>query len=461
VTGQRCFYSFVWRTMPDKFLRSFLLCAPCRSIGVSAIAALMMALPSAAEKLPGWVLVAQSVNTKQLPGDGKAGKPENPGEPQPPKVSPVKPSNGSGSPNMAVNLEQYYYGWSDSLGNRGSQIVTPLTFTYSQGNFDAGLRTAYINSHFKGNLSLDGEVIGKRKGDVSTLSDTSLSLAYTFKESKFPVRLNLDFNLPTGRATLRGDEKNAIMDGSLVQQTRFGEGFNVAPGISVSHAFSPQDVVGVGVSHIFRGKFDPNSDVVKDEINPGNETVATLQYQRSGKKYLVMGGLIYTHAGTTTRGGEDYYRSGDRLDVNATTVLSPFDGHRVQLSGRYFTQAPNTVVNFFTGDLTKEKANSNGNALYLSLDWGIATDKKQRGNVHLLADFLKVQSNSYDRINDLFNAGRNKFSVGLGYDYAFSKSTRASIQAKYFHLVDKATPVTQQDVRSNGINLYGSLNYTF
>jgi hypothetical protein len=447
--------------MADKFLRSFFLCAPCWTIGVSAIAALSVALPSAAEKLPELVPIAQSVNSERLTPGVNSGKPENPGEPQPPKVSPVKPSNGSNSPNMAVNLEQYYYGWSDELGNRGSQIVTPLTFTYSQGNFDAGLRTAYINSHFKGNFTLDGEVIGKRKGDVSTLSDTSLSFAYTFKESKFPVRLNLDFNLPTGRATLRGDEKNAIMDGSLVQQTRFGEGFNVAPGISVSHAFSPQDVVGVGVSHIFRGKFDPNSDVVKDEINPGNETVATLQYQRSGKKYLVMGGLIYTHTGTTTRGGEDYYRSGDRLDVNATTVLSPFDGHRVQLSGRYFTQAPNEVVNFFSGDLSKEKANSNGNAVYLSLDWGIATDKKQRGNIHLLADYLKVQSNSYDRINDLFNAGRDKFSVGLGYDYAFSKSTRASIQAKYFHLVDKATPVTQQDVKSNGISLFASLNYSF
>ncbi|BAU10792.1 hypothetical protein LEP3755_12840 [Leptolyngbya sp. NIES-3755] len=81
--------------------------------------------------------------------------------------------------------------------------------------------------------------------------------------------------------------------------------------------------------------------------------------------------------------------------------------------------------------------------------------------MHLLADWLHVNANSYDRINDLFNAGRSKFSVGLGYDYALSRSLSAGIQAKYFHLLDKATPITQQDVRSNGINLFATFNYFF
>jgi hypothetical protein len=387
--------------------------------------------------------------------------PENPGEPKPTKVSPVTQTRPGDRGQFSVNFESYYYNWHDQLGNRGNQVVAPLTVTYSKGNFDLGLRSAYIKSQFDGNLILDGVVIGKRKGEVSTWSDTSLSLAYTLKQSKFPIRFNLDLNLPTGKATLVGDEKNAIMDGALVQQTRFGEGFNVAPGISISHAFTPNDVVGVGISHIFRGKFDPNGDVVNDVIDPGDETVATLQYQHTGKNWLAMGGLIYTNYGTTKRGDQDYYRSGDRLDVNGTLVFSPFQGNRVQLSGRYFTQAPNTVVNFFTGSLQKESANSNGNALYLSGDWGIATDRQQRGMFHVLVDYLNVNANSYDPINDLYNAGRSKFSIGVGYDYAFSQNTRASIQAKYFQLVDKANALTQQDVRSNGINLYGTLNYSF
>jgi hypothetical protein len=382
-------------------------------------------------------------------------------------AAPVAPPSTRMSPassnkiNWGANVESYYFNWSDNFGNNGDQLVVPLTVTANTGNWDVGVRTAFINSNFNGVLLLDGQKIGTRKGSVSTQSDTSLSLAYNLKQSDFPVRFNLDFNLPTGKATLAGDQKNAIMDGSLVQQTRFGEGFNIAPGISVSHAFGSKDVVGLGVSYILKGQFDPNSDVVNDEIKPGNETVATLQYQHIDSNWLASGGLIYTSYGTTQRGGLDYYRSGDRLDANLTAAFVPFDGHRVQLSGRYFTQTPNTVANFLSGDLVKESANSNGNATYLGLDWSIATDPQQKGRVHALVDYLNVQANSYDRINDLYNAGRDKISVGVGYDYSFSPSTSASVQAKYFQVVDKATPITQQDIRSNGLNVYGSVSINF
>jgi hypothetical protein len=371
------------------------------------------------------------------------------------------PAAPSSKINWGANVESYYFDWTDNFGNSGNQLVVPLTVTANAGNLDVGVRTALISSNFNGVLLLDGQKVGTRKGSVSTLSDTSLSLAYNLKQSDYPIRFNLDFNLPTGKATLVGDEKNAIMDGSLVQQTRFGEGFNIAPGVSVSHAFSPNDVVGVGASYIIRGKFNPLGDVANSSIDPGDEAVATLQYQHSDRNFLATGGLIYTNYGTTKRGDKDYYRSGDRLDANVTGVFSPFDGHRVQLTGRYFTQAPNTVVNFLSGDLVKESANSNGNATYLGLDWGIATDPQQKGRVHLLADYLNVQANSYDRINNLFNAGRDKFGVGVGYDYSFSPTTSASVQAKYFQVLDKATPITQQDIRSNGLNIYGTINLNF
>jgi hypothetical protein len=377
--------------------------------------------------------------------------------PPTPRISPAP----SSKINWGANVESYYFNWSDNFGNNGDQLVVPLTVTANTGNLDVGVRTAFINSNFNGVLLLDGQKIGTRKGSVSTQSDTSLSLAYNLKQSDFPVRFNLDFNLPTGKATLTGDEKNAIMDGSLVQQTRFGEGFNIAPGVSVSHAFSPNDVVGVGASYIIRGKFNPLGDVVNSSIDPGDEAVATLQYQHNDRNFLASGGLIYTNYGTTKRGDKDYYRSGDRLDANVTGTFAPFEGHRVQLSGRYFTQSPNTVVDFFSGDLVKESANSNGTAAYLGLDWSIATDKQQKGRVHGLVDYLNVQANSYDRINDLYNAGRDKISVGVGYDYSFSPSTSASVQAKYFQVVDKATPITQQDIRSSGLNVYGTVNINF
>jgi hypothetical protein len=361
----------------------------------------------------------------------------------------------------SLNGEQYFYSWSNSLGSNGYQSVTPLTLTYKEGDWDFGVRTAYIVSGQNQSITLNGQQVATQSGAVSTLSDTSVSAAYNIRNGDMPIRLNLDLNIPTGRATLSGNEKLAIMDGSVVQQTRFGEGFNIAPGISVSKALGDRDVLGLGVSYIIRGQFDPNGDVVNDEIKPGNELVGTLQYQHVDSNWMVVGGLIYTNAGVTQRGGLDYYQKGDRLDLNLTGIYVPFDRNRVQVAARYFTQSPDSVRNFFTGNLQKESANNNGNALFLGLDWGVAIDARQQNTLHFLVDWLGVQANSYDRVNDLFNAGRDKFSVGLGYEFVASPTSRWNVQVKYFSVLDRATPITQQDITSSGLSVFATVNFSF
>jgi len=376
---------------------------------------------------------------------------------KPTSSQPVNEINAS----YGFNIEQHYFNWYDDLGNRGSQFIAPVTFTVNYDKFDFGLRTAYINSAFDGGLFLDGIKIGTRKGQVSTLSDTSLSFAYTFKDWDTPLRLNLDLNVPTGKATLIGDQRNAIMDGALVQQTRFGEGFNVAPGFSVTRNLGNGHTIGAGASYIMRGQFDPNGDVINDEIKPGNDLTASLQYQYAGSDVLLTLGTIFTNSGTTKRVGVDYYKSGDRFDINANLAFVPDKGQLIRLSARYFTQTPNDVLNFFTGSLQKESANSNGNSTFVSIDWGIALDPEQKHTLHFIGDYLGVESNSYDPINDLFNAGRRRIAGGIGYEYAVSRASRFLFQAKYFNVFDRATAFTQRNVTADGINLFATFNLSF
>ncbi|MPR12670.1 hypothetical protein [Microvirga tunisiensis] len=63
------------------------------------------------------------------------------------------------------------------------------------------------------------------RGTVSTLTDTTTHLQFAYEgfENVQPF-VTFDMNLPTGKETLRGREKNAVMDRDLVFQTRFGEG---------------------------------------------------------------------------------------------------------------------------------------------------------------------------------------------------------------------------------------------
>ena len=133
---------------------------------------------------------------------------------------------------LAVHLEHNYFDWRDDTNRSGRQNITPVTLTYRYndfyfGDFDFGVRRAYIESV---------NTTPGRTGSVATWSDTSISTSYTLKNLSWPLRFSLDYNLPNGKATLSGSEKNAIMDGSLVQQTRFGEGENITPGIGVTHA---------------------------------------------------------------------------------------------------------------------------------------------------------------------------------------------------------------------------------
>lgn len=334
-------------------------------------------------------------------------------------------------------------------GGSGRQSISPLTFAYRHEGFDFGFRRAYIDSV---NTSQN------REGRVGTWSDTSLSAAYTFKNLSWPVRINIDYNLPNGKAGLAGSEKNAIMDGQLVQQTRFGEGENIAVGVGVTHAFSEQNILGAGLSFLKRGQFSPNSDIANTQLNPGDDTILTLQWQHNEQNWMVIGGLIYTQFGVTQRGGLDYFKKGDRTDVNLTGIYAINNTQRIQANLRYSTQGQDRYVNSL-GTLQQESANSNGDSAYLNLDWSKTWEGKH--TFHVSADYLEIVANSYDQVNDLYNAGRKKVGVGLGYDYALTPKSRISIVAKTYEMKDKATPATLRDTKYTGKNIYFNLNHSF
>lgn len=351
---------------------------------------------------------------------------------------------------LSVVVEHNYFDWKSDQGGSGRQSITPLTLAYRHESFDFGLRRAYIDSV---------NTTPNRQGNVGAWSDTSLSAAYTFKELAWPVRVNIDYNLPNGKASLAGTQKNAIMDGSLVQQTRFGEGENIAVGVGVTHAFSEQDIFGSGLSFLKRGQFSPNADIANTELDQGDDTTATLQWQHNAQTWVVIGGLIYTQSGVTKRGGFDYYKKGDRIDTNLTGIYAFSNTQKIQANLRYSTQRPDLYVNSITGMLQQESANSNGDSTYLNLDWSKTWQEKH--TLHVTADYLDINANSYDQVNDLYNAGRNKVGVGLGYDYAFTTKSRVSVAAKTYDMKDKSTPATLRDTKYTGNNVYVNFSHSF
>lgn len=357
---------------------------------------------------------------------------------------------------LSVFVETQLYSWENKndATEKGGQLVTPVTITYQYDDFDFGLRRAYIKSENKsvGNI-----------GKVSTWSDTALTLAYTFKNIEWPIRLSLDYNLPNGRASLKGNEKNAIMDSFLVQQTQFGEGKNITPGISVTKAFSNNDIFGIGMSFSKRGGYDPNGDVQNDAISPGDETIVTLQWQHNEANWMVIGGVIATSYGITKRNNIDYYRKGNKFDLNITTLHAlPWEitnGQQLMLNLRYVSQSKDSNFDPTANALKKEASDSNPDTIYMALDWS----KKWSyiHTFHLLLDYLKAKDNKYDEADVTYDAGKVKYGIGIAFDYEISDKSILSIKAKRFDVVDKSELVGVADSRYHGNNMSISLNYKF
>ena len=351
---------------------------------------------------------------------------------------------------ISVSMDNHYYNWKGDDNKRGSQYVVPLNLSYQNGAFNVGVRRAYIDSRNKS---------PEQKGKVADWSDTSVSMAYTFFQDKnFPVRFNLSANIPNGKATLYGDEKNAIMDSNLVWQTRFGEGFNLTPGINIAHSFTNKDTVGFGVSRVIRGEFDPNGDVENDEFEPGDDTIATLQYSHTGQRVQVQTGLSYQHSAVTLRGNHPYYQKGDlwSADINAQFALT--QNQTVYGGYSYAYRKKDKYINNLTGDLEIEQFNSNGATHYANL--GYVLSFKRKHSIGTSADYLKVKSNSYDQINALFMPARTKVGIGMNYNYKITPNTQLSLSAKRFKMKDEATPyLARQNYR--GWNVFGSLKHQF
>lgn len=355
------------------------------------------------------------------------------------------------SNDFSVHIDNENYFWVSDDNSSGLQTVIPLTITYKKGNIYAGLRTVWIYSE---------NTTAGRRGHVSTISDTDFSFAYVMPLSNgWSIRYNLDYNLPTGKETLNGSEKNAIMDGNLVQQIRFGEGHNFTPGVVVTKTISNNVVIGLGASHTFRGSFDPNGDFENDELNPGDETRLSFQGQYSRNNLLLIGGVIYTTSQHTYLDEVRYYRKGDLFEYNFTGVYLFPKSQCLTVSGRYSKQNPDYYTDYITGNYEKESRNINGSSFYVMCDYAKMWQDKY--TFHLYADWLKISANSYDQINDLYNAGRERWQVGVGYDQQVSKNMRFSLALKKAVMYDKATPATLVDARYDGLNLSCGLNYQF
>lgn len=352
---------------------------------------------------------------------------------------------------LSMNISTQFYDWEndDDSSDRGYQSVTPITIAYQLGNFDFGYRQAYIISERK--------TPGAR-GRVATISDAAFSASYTFKDWSWPVKLVLDYNLPVGKASLSSRENNVLgVDSYLVQQSQFGEGYNVTPGINITRAVSEHTVLGFGIGYTFKGKFDPNTEVTNDIINPGDEVNVTAQWQYRRLTWELTGGAIYTHPTPTQREGEDFFQKGERIQYNLTGIWAFWRGYQFDTALRFTQQARDKNFSGFSRELEREEFNVNGDTYHASL--GLSAHFAQRHRLRLAADYLNSGQNDYARDSINFDAGRSRLGYGATYSYAFSPRGSVSVTARGYNVKNRPDLSTESVIDYKGLNTSMNVNY--
>ena len=198
--------------------------------------------------------------------------------------------------------------WDSDTDDRGSQTYVPVTIDGVQGDFSMRVLTAFVGTR----VDPDED----SKASLSTVVDTKLNFSYAIIE-KVPVDilLGLDVNLPTGKTDLDEKERRTLLDPDLVAISRYGEGFNVNPTITMAKQ-EERWGVGLGIGYLLRGEYD-FSDTAQD-YDPGEifnlsaEGFYVLTDHWQGRLFGEM--AFYD---TDELRGQDYYREGDFILAGA------------------------------------------------------------------------------------------------------------------------------------------------
>ena len=343
-----------------------------------------------------------------------------------------------------ARVQSRIYYWNESgEPNNGFQIVTPLTLGASLASdvllleFDA--RTAFIHAQRSGPTS----------GSVSSLSDTVLSTTATFSHESLPFFpfLSASVNVPTGNETLRGSQKNAVVDQDLVEQTRFGEGLNLNLGGGVTIPIDDSFSTTIGGSFNARGSYVPDGDT-GFVFNPGNQLVSYAEILYQDPRTLASLGLKYNSEEASALAGIPFFQPGDSFEVYGRVGRAITNRDYVNGSFSFARFTKNERFDPFTGTFRTDDARSAGNVYRVSLEW---RRKMSFGSLGLAGEVLIRDKNDFDELSDRFLPSRQRYLIGPTASIILSEKSALNLHRHYMHLSEGAFPVTGVQRSFNGV----------
>jgi len=309
-----------------------------------------------------------------------------------------------------------YYSWKGA-GSSGHQIYTPYEYSTTQKNTDFTLTAGYISSD-----------TGLQNGSVSGWTDTTIEVGESNKNKVYDIRYSLLVNVPTGISKIYD---NAVVMEDLAAYSRFSEGWNWTPMITVKKKLNATDSWSWGSLYSFRSSYEYSKDLPGSEISPGNAWGQTIEYMHAGNKDRFLASLEYTGYGATKEDNVSY-TEGNQLGLGLCyeKIISPKNSWQL-----YYKYLKDDKINYAVID--PDTPNDVVKRHY----YGIGYTHKVRTDqtLQVMFNFMTSKGNAYNPLLRQNADGRKRKGLELKYDIQMSEESSLAFGIERYFLDDNST----------------------
>ena len=360
--------------------------------------------------------------------------------------------------NISYNTEIRYFSWQNTRGfptnvaplagtGHGTQVYAPMSLSLT-GNpspnwkYEFVLRGGYVSS----SQTTNGE-----RGSVDTFVDTQLSGTVTYNGlTGFQPFVAMLINAPTGRSALYGNSRFARMDGDLVDQGTYGEGWNFGPTAGVNIPLSQSLIFTLSGGYTQRNPFN------KESANPFTGLITDTVSIKNGDEATVTAALGYAQGPLSLQGSgshswddisqssqfgrQDYnqYRVGQRTTISGSASYAFNQMWSIYSNGFWTHTEKNDVLTPAGLALIPEGFNSNSN-LY-RVNAGLNYRFANGFTVGPTASYLYRDHNGYDPVTFTFVPAKTRWAVGGAANYNVTNKININGKVERVWIRENETP---------------------
>jgi len=341
-----------------------------------------------------------------------------------------------------VDASAQYYSWSNSTGNRGSQIYAPAAVKFigrpvTDWKAEFLVRSGYIRSQQSTSTSASAS---------ESMTDTALATTWTYYGwNGVQPFVALNVNVPTAHWSA-GATSNATLptnkaDSDIVKPV-LGEGWNVGPSVGANFALTPALIVSAGFGYTYRGPFTGTTTTGVNSVgpasfNPGDVYTINTGLGWSGDTDIVQLSLAYSKETISYQDSAPLYRAGGRIIANLKAGHSWDDNWSTRGAFTFSHFGKNDVAMAGLPDLAHEVFNSNSNLYSATLEQVFSKDNYSIGPS---VTYLYRDRNGYDPTTFQFIPAKTSWAAGLGAKAALRDNIKVSAKVEHIWVHEGDNP---------------------